>query len=110
MLLSAHKPKLFVVRLPSAQIIVALGGLLSWSPLPLHVHRACTTLLSRQLLRPDGIRGLCAAIFGEEKSAEDEISLDKLQHIAKILIAVPAGIKPEVLPPPTNSNSYILTS
>ncbi|KAL1755246.1 hypothetical protein FB107DRAFT_213966 [Schizophyllum commune] len=81
--------------LPSAQIIVALGGLLSWSPLPLHVHRACTTLLSRQLLRPDGVRGLCAAIFGEEKSAEDEISLDKLQHIAKILIAVPAGIKPE---------------
>ncbi|KAI5893359.1 ARM repeat-containing protein [Schizophyllum commune H4-8] len=81
--------------LPSAQIIVALGGLLSWSPLPLHVHRACTTLLSRQLLRPDGVRGLCAAIFGEEKSAEDETSLDKLQHVAKILIAIPAGIKPE---------------
>ncbi|KAL1747481.1 hypothetical protein HDZ31DRAFT_31894 [Schizophyllum fasciatum] len=81
--------------LPSAQIIVALGGLLSWSFLPLHVHRASTTLLSRQLLRPDGVRGLCAAIFGEEKSAENEISLEKLQHVARVLILVPAGIKPE---------------
>ncbi|TRM67616.1 hypothetical protein BD626DRAFT_554703 [Schizophyllum amplum] len=80
--------------LPSAQTIVALGGVLSWSMLPLHVHRACAVLLSRQLLRPDGVRGLCAAIFGEERSAEDEISLDKLEHVSKVLISVPSGIKP----------------
>ena len=60
---------------------------------PLHVHKACASLLSKQLLRPDGLHGLCTAVFGEEEVFH--ASLEKLEHIARVLSAVPASMKPE---------------
>lgn len=51
--------------------------------------------MSKQLLRPEGVKGLCAAVFGDSEDADD-IQLDKLQHISRVLITVPAGMKPKV--------------
>jgi hypothetical protein len=93
--------KLIVVpdlkSLPPSQTISALGAVLSGTPLPVpHARKSCASLLSRQLIRPEGIIGLCAAVFGEEEDSETGISLEKLEHVAKVLSAVPMGMKPEV--------------
>lgn len=85
-----------IVSLPPSQTIAALGGVISSTPPPPpHVHRTCAYLLSRQLLRPEGVRGLLSAIFGEEE-ASDEAPLKKLEYVARVVTAVPAGMKPEV--------------
>jgi hypothetical protein len=52
--------------------------------------------LSRQLLRPEGVLGLCAAVFGEGEDSDDNIPLEKLEHVGKVLNAVPTGMKPKV--------------
>ncbi|KAF7355296.1 RTP1-C1 domain-containing protein [Mycena sanguinolenta] len=79
--------------LPPSQTITALGAVLSVRPCPRHVHKSCTFLLSKQLLRPDGVRGLCAAVFGEDS---DEIQLEKLEHVARVLTTPPAGMSAEL--------------
>ncbi|KAJ7700055.1 hypothetical protein B0H17DRAFT_276446 [Mycena rosella] len=79
--------------LPPSQTITALGSVLSMKPCPPHVHKSCASLLSKQLLRPEGIRGLCAAVFGEDA---DEVQLDKIEHVARVLTTPPAGMPPEV--------------
>lgn len=66
---------------------------MSVKPCPPHVHKACASLLSKQLLRPDGVRGLCAAVFGEEA---DEVQLEKIEHVARVLTTAPAGMAAEV--------------
>ncbi|KAF9534898.1 hypothetical protein CPB83DRAFT_901829 [Crepidotus variabilis] len=83
--------------LSPAVTIAALGGILvSSTPAPpLHVRKTCKTLLTKQLLRPDGIQGLCIAMFSEEESNGDEVNLEKLEQIAKIVISVPAGMRAE---------------
>ncbi|KAG7096988.1 hypothetical protein E1B28_004383 [Marasmius oreades] len=87
----------FVMRLlgtlPVSQTIAALGGVISTRSSVQHVRRACGYLLSRQLLRPDGIRGLCAAIFGESEG--DDIKLEQLEHVSRTLSMVPANINPQ---------------
>ncbi|KAJ7047394.1 hypothetical protein C8F04DRAFT_935919 [Mycena alexandri] len=78
--------------LPPSQTITALGAVLSVKPCPPHVHKACASLLSKQLLRPEGVRGLCAAVFGEDA---DEVQLEKIEHVARVLTTPPAGMSAE---------------
>ncbi|CDO71360.1 hypothetical protein BN946_scf184908.g118 [Trametes cinnabarina] len=85
-----------ISRLPAAHVISAAGLALSSSPSSLpYVRKTCTFILSRQLLRPEGIRGLCESAFGEEESSGDDVALDKLDHVSRLLGTVPAGMKPQ---------------
>lgn len=80
--------------LPPSQTIASLGAIMSSSPPPSqHVHRSCASLLSRQLMRPDGVRGLLAAVFGEGES--EQAPLEKLLHISLLLGAVPSTVSAE---------------
>ncbi|KAI0262307.1 hypothetical protein BC834DRAFT_828992 [Gloeopeniophorella convolvens] len=80
--------------LPPSQTIASLGSIMSSSPPPpLHVHKSCASLLSRQLIRPDGVRGLLAAVFGDGES--EEAPLEKLSHVARVLSAVPSTVSAE---------------
>ena len=65
-------------------------------PLPVHVRKACASLLTQQLLRPDGVQGLCEAMFSEEEVNGDEASIEKLEQIAHTLNSMPATMKKEV--------------
>ncbi|KAF8231899.1 hypothetical protein L208DRAFT_1361765 [Tricholoma matsutake] len=95
--LDAGRP--FTMRLLSflqpSKAIIVLGAILSSAPnvLP-HVRKACATLLSQQLLRPQGVRGLCAAVFSEERPTNDDAPIEKIEHIARVLTTVPASMKP----------------
>ncbi|PFH46324.1 hypothetical protein AMATHDRAFT_155621 [Amanita thiersii Skay4041] len=85
-----------LILLPPSQTITALGGVLSSLPPPSpHMHRICATLLGKQITRPDGVRGLCAAVFGEEEAGGDEAALEKLQHVSHVLTTVPSGTNTE---------------
>lgn len=91
---TAHQP---YARLPAAQTIAAFGGLLSDKSTTLpFVRKSCGFLLSRQLLRADGVAGLLAAVFGEEDISGEDAPLEKLEHVARLLGTVPASMKPEV--------------
>ena len=85
------------VSLPAAETIVSLGAVLQASPaLPPHVHKACTSLLNRQLLRPEGVRGLLTAVFGDEDLSVVDTPLEKLDHVSRLLQTVPPGTSEEV--------------
>ena len=58
-----------------------------------HIRRACGYLLSRQLMRPDGVKGLCAAVFGEIEG--EDVKLEQLEHVARVISAVPANMTPQ---------------
>ncbi|KIJ57123.1 hypothetical protein M422DRAFT_238692 [Sphaerobolus stellatus SS14] len=60
-----------------------------------YVAKICGFLLSKQLNRPEGVRGLCTAVFGEGGTESESAPLDKLEHIAKVLSTVPAFTSPE---------------
>ncbi|KAF8890687.1 armadillo-type protein [Infundibulicybe gibba] len=81
----------FILRilatLPPAQAIS--------SPLPPFVRKRCSAFLSRELLRPEGVHGLCAVVFGEGESAAEDAPIEKLEHVARVLTTAPALIKPE---------------
>ncbi|KAK7061701.1 RTP1-C1 domain-containing protein [Favolaschia claudopus] len=79
--------------LPPSQLITALGAVMSVKPCPPHLRKPCASMLSRQLLRPDGVRGFCAAVFGED--AED-VQLEKIEHIARVLTTSPANMSAEL--------------
>ena len=84
-------------RLPAAHVISAIGlGLSSTSASLPYVRKTCTFILSRQLLRPEGIRGLCESIFGEEEASGEDVALDKLEHVSRLLGTIPAGMTPKV--------------
>ncbi|KAI9069217.1 hypothetical protein FKP32DRAFT_1682994 [Trametes sanguinea] len=85
-----------ISRLPVAHVISAAGLALSStsSSLP-YVRKTCTFILSRQLLRPEGIRGLCESVFGEEDTSGEDVALDKLEQVSRLLGAIPAGMKPQ---------------
>jgi len=53
--------------------------------------------MSRQLLRPDGILGLCAIVFGEDDIAAESTSLDRLEHFSRVLSSAPVNIAENVL-------------
>ena len=73
--------------------------------MPSYVHKTCSFLLGRQLLRPGGIRGLCAALFGEGVEVlESDVSLDKLEHFATVVQTIPSSVQPQVSP--ENENFY----
>ncbi|KAH7887770.1 hypothetical protein F5I97DRAFT_1951957 [Phlebopus sp. FC_14] len=89
----------FVLRLlefiPLSQVMTDLGAILSSTPPPpTHVRKLCSSLLSKSLLRPEGIRALFAAVFGEQEGPEDP-QLEKYEHVGRVLRSVPAGMKPE---------------
>jgi hypothetical protein len=69
---------------------------LSTTPLPIHVRKACASLLTQQLLRPDGVQGLCEAMFSEEETNGDDPRIEKLEQIAHTLNSLPATMKKEV--------------
>lgn len=69
--------------------------LMSTPPPPSHVRKLCSSLLTKSLLRPGGIRALFAAVFGEQGGPDDP-QLEKYERTADILMAVPAGLQPEV--------------
>jgi len=83
--------------LPPSQTISALGAVLSGKPPPAtHARKSCASLMSRQLLRPEGLLGLCAAVFGEGEDFQENNPLDKLEQVARVVSAVPTGMKPKV--------------
>lgn len=45
-------------------------------------------------MRPNGVHGLFAAVFGDGES--EEAPLEKLLHVAQLLGAVPSAVTPEV--------------
>ncbi|KAG9317662.1 hypothetical protein JVU11DRAFT_1873 [Chiua virens] len=62
-------------------------------------HRHCVAakvIMPRgySLRRPGGVRALFAAVFGEQEGSDDPV-LEKYERTAGILMAVPAGVKPE---------------
>ncbi|KAF8524594.1 hypothetical protein BU17DRAFT_74714 [Hysterangium stoloniferum] len=83
--------------LPPHEAITTLGTILgststmrrNWP----HISKACGFLLSKQLFRPEGIRGFCIAVLGEDD--DNAASVDKLEHISKVLISVPAASPPQ---------------
>lgn len=79
-------------------LITALGNILADGPkLPPHVRRTASTFLTQQLMRPNGVLGLCESVFGEEETSGEAVKLDKLEHISKMLISVPAKMPPQVI-------------
>ncbi|TFY56567.1 hypothetical protein EVJ58_g7560 [Rhodofomes roseus] len=82
--------------LSAAQTIAALGSILSDSSIALpYARKSCGFLLSRQLLRPEGVAGLLGAMFGEEDISGEDAPLEKLEHVARLLGTVPASMKAE---------------
>jgi len=47
-------------------------------------------------MRPDGVRGLFAAVFGENES--EEAPLEKFLYVAQVLGAIPSVFTAEVRP------------
>ncbi|TFK43559.1 hypothetical protein BDQ12DRAFT_643120 [Crucibulum laeve] len=82
--------------LPPSQTIATLGTVLSSTPkLPIHVQKTCASLLSRQLLRSNGVPGLFEAIFGEEETGDIDVPVEKLEHVSRVLSTVPSNTKPQ---------------
>ncbi|KAH9918173.1 uncharacterized protein BXZ73DRAFT_92241 [Epithele typhae] len=75
-----------LTRLSAPIVISALGRTLSQTPPSLpYAQKACSFILSRQLLRPEGIRAVCESIFGEEDVGDEDAPLEKLEHVARLL-------------------------
>lgn len=74
------------------------------------MHKTCTSLLSRQLLRPEGVRGLCIAVFGQDHESVENASFEKLDHVSRVLSSVPAGMEPEVCSEQSMSFQHIQPS
>ncbi|KAG8908162.1 hypothetical protein FRB99_008705 [Tulasnella sp. 403] len=84
-----------LTMVPSSQTMASLGSMMGQFSLP-SLRLACSRLLSEQLLRPDGVRGLCGSILGESVSVNEESApLVKLEKIARVLSSIPSSMKPE---------------
>lgn len=67
-------------------------------------------------MRPDGVRGLFAAVFGENET--EEAPLEKLLHVAQVLGVVPSVVttevwsqyQPECVVSPGRRNTFALSS
>ncbi|KDQ64472.1 hypothetical protein JAAARDRAFT_116363 [Jaapia argillacea MUCL 33604] len=82
--------------LPPDEVISTLGAVLSTKPTPPpHVRKTCSLFLGRQLMRPEGVKGLFSALFSAEVLSESDAPLEKLEHASRVLCAPPAGVKPE---------------
>ncbi|KAI3607538.1 hypothetical protein WG66_005156 [Moniliophthora roreri] len=89
-----------LLMLPSSQTIASLGGVMSTRSSVAHIRKTCGYLLSRQLLRPDGVRGLFGAVFGEAEG--EEVTLKQLEHVSQVLTAIPANMKGQLFTPLQN--------
>jgi len=69
---------------------------MSHTPVLPYVRKSCAFFLSQQLLRPQGVRGFCAAMFGESVALNEDAPMEKLDHMARVLTTVPATMKPQV--------------
>ncbi|KAF7790090.1 hypothetical protein EIP86_001040 [Pleurotus ostreatoroseus] len=78
--------------IPVSQGITALSALLADASALPYVRKACSYLLSRQLLRREGVRGMLAALFSEEDATGDDAPLEKLENVAKLLKSLPVGM------------------
>jgi len=88
------------ISLSPAQTISALGTIIA-APCPAHVRKTGSFFLTKQLLRPHGVQGLLDVMFGEENPLDDGVRLEKQEHIARILMTIPANMKATV------SNAYL---
>lgn len=64
-------------------------------PLPRYVVKICGSLLSKQLVRANGLRGLLTSILGESNN-EDNPSIERMEQIAHITTHVPVGMTASV--------------
>ena len=80
------------ISLSPAQTISALGAIISATSLA-HVRKTGSFLLTKQLLRPHGVQGLLDVMFGEDDSLDDGVRFEKREHIARMLMTVPANMK-----------------
>jgi len=69
---------------------------MAFRPTAKHVLKVCSILLTQQLLRPEGVKGLCTAVFQEEDGSGEAASFEKLERVSRILSSIPANMKPEV--------------
>ncbi len=90
--------------MPISQSITALSALLADSSSLPYVRKTCSYLLSRQLLRRDGIRGMFSALFSEEDALQDDAPLEKLENVARLLESLPVGMKETVSFNPLSEN------
>ncbi|KAG8918949.1 hypothetical protein FRC01_001559, partial [Tulasnella sp. 417] len=79
---------------PTSQAIASLGGILAQFNLPT-LRSTCGQLLSEQLLKPEGVRGLFSAVLGDDPSIGEAVPLAKLEHVARVLGAVPSTMTTE---------------
>ncbi|TFK75938.1 hypothetical protein BDN72DRAFT_891803 [Pluteus cervinus] len=97
---TAHNLRQLTMRLLAflspAQTINMLGTVLSSPPsLPIYARKSGSGLMSRQLLRPEGVQGLCAAVFGEGEAQNEDPAPEKYEHVARVLTTLPLNIQPE---------------
>ncbi|THH29131.1 hypothetical protein EUX98_g5057 [Antrodiella citrinella] len=80
--------------LPVQQSVTALIDVLpEVSRLP-YARKACTFLLSRQLLRRGGVQGTLASLFSDTEELGEQVPLERLEHISLLLQAIPTGMTP----------------
>ncbi|KAI0702915.1 hypothetical protein BC835DRAFT_1263578 [Cytidiella melzeri] len=78
--------------LPVSKSITALSTILSDPNTLPYVRRSCSYLMSRQLLRRDGVRGLLLALFPDGDLSEENAPLEKFESVGRVLLTVPAGM------------------
>ncbi|KAI0347118.1 hypothetical protein BDW22DRAFT_498107 [Trametopsis cervina] len=83
--------------LPVSKCITALSAILSDMVTLPYVRRSCSYLMSRQLLRQDGVRGLFLALFWDDEESEESAPLEKLEQVGRVLQTVPTGMDPSLL-------------
>ncbi|EKM59775.1 uncharacterized protein PHACADRAFT_114971 [Phanerochaete carnosa HHB-10118-sp] len=79
--------------LPVSRSVTALSGILSGQVSLVYVQKICSHLMSRQILRHNGVRGLFIALFAEEDVSGDDALLEKLENVAKLLRSLPKGME-----------------
>ncbi|KAH8105986.1 hypothetical protein BXZ70DRAFT_886180 [Cristinia sonorae] len=82
----------FISMLPVQQAVTALTDALPhFARLP-YARKACTFLLSRQLLRRDGVRGTISALFADVEELSDQAPLERFEQVSRLLRAIPTGM------------------
>ncbi|KAG8987769.1 hypothetical protein FRB90_003165, partial [Tulasnella sp. 427] len=80
--------------IPTSQAIASLGAILPQYSL-VSLRSACGQLLSEQLSKPEGVRGLFSAVLGDDPSSGEAVPLAKLEHISRVLASVPSFMNAE---------------
>ncbi len=83
-------------RLPVSKCITALSAIRADVNTLTYVRKACSYLMSRQLLRSDGVRGLLLALFPDDEVSEENAPLEKLESVSRVLQTIPAGMTASV--------------